>query len=112
LPALLLRVRDRPRRDRSNDRAHFGLYCDTSTRVKLRGRDRVNAAFSLALAAYNLKSKARAALLRCGTRSTRRDGLELRLRVEEDDETVFHVADQEGTVEHEHKREHEVLHGH
>jgi len=51
-------------------------------------------------------------LLRCGTRSMRRDGLELRLRVEEDDETVFHVADQEGTVEHEHKREHEVLHGH
>jgi hypothetical protein len=41
----------------------------------------------------------RAALLRSGTQSVRRDGLELRLRVEEDDETVFHVADQEGTVE-------------
>src|SRR5262245_38711885 len=56
LPALLLRVRDRPRCDSSNDGAHFGLYCD-STKVKLRGRDRVNAAFSLA--PYNLKSKAR-----------------------------------------------------
>jgi transposase len=48
----------------------------------------------------------------CGTRSMRRDGVELRLRVEEDAETVFHVADQEGTVKHEHKREHEVLNGH
>ena len=53
-----------------------------------------------------------AAVLSCGPRSMRRDGLELRLRVEEDDKTVFHVADQESAVEHKHKRENEVFHGH
>jgi hypothetical protein len=73
------------------------------------GQVRVGSVCGLAL---RFQAQTRAALLRCGTRSVRRDGLELRLHVEEDDETVFHVADQEDTVEHEHKREHEVLHGH
>src|SRR5688500_16714048 len=55
---------------------------------------------------------ASAGTTRVAAMSARRNGLELRLYVEKDDETVLHVADQEGAVEHEHKREDEVLHGH